>query len=95
MKAQSVLYNYVKLNLSFTTSFGKSPHMDSPPKMKKSCSPTQSIYRCYNRFNAFPCVFLIVQIRLKMFFYINFVYFFSKGLILSFYDFCILNEVQF
>ena len=51
------------------------------------------IFYCYNGFNAFPCIFLIVQIRLKIFFYSNFVYFFSKGLILSFHDFCILNEV--
>ena len=47
-----------------------------------------------NGFNALPYIFWIVQVRLKIcFIVILFTYFFSKGLKISFYDFCILNEV--
>lgn len=48
---------------------------------------TVDVFDSYNRFNTFTGICDIVQI-----FYSKFMYY--KELIISFYDFCTLNEVQ-
>ena len=47
----------------------------------------------YKTLNTFPVVFHIIPIGLRIF-YSNFVYFFSKGLKVSFCNFCTSDEVQ-